>query len=222
MTPFAYSYSLPPSHDLLAPDARATPNPAQRQQAAVYERYLQSDPPGWWAANRVEQTNHYAGVVAIAAKAYMDAIGAAKFTVLERKTPGLLSKSTSGSGNYSRDDEYEPVVPGHPLAQIVEHPGGVDGVWSIQHECAYLTLQHILTGDAPAWTPVNSGGKPVRFYALTSALVTPQFAAGINPAYPKGAYRVTPYSTGGFYMGGALATGAILPGEEVARFREYH
>ena len=107
MTP-AYTLS---SHDLYAADARASPNPAQRQQAAVYERFLQSDPPGWWAANRYEQTNHYTGVVAIAAKAYMDAIGAAKFTVLERKTPGLVGKSTSGAGNYSRDDEYEPVDP---------------------------------------------------------------------------------------------------------------
>jgi 2'-5' RNA ligase len=196
------------------------PDPAAKLTSRLLQVTLSSDPPGYALSNRYEQTNHYTGVIYIALKAYMDSIGAAKFTVLERKPKGTVRKSL-GMGNYSRDDEYEPADPDHPLCQILEKPGGDDGVWSMGQECVYLTLQHMLTGDAPVWTPTNEDDRPVQFYSLTSALVSPMFNYA-NEQYPQGAYRVTPYTASGFYAGTALMTGAILPGEEVKRFRMPH
>jgi hypothetical protein len=196
------------------------PDPAAKLTSRLLQVTLSSDPPGYALSDRYEQTNHYTGVIYIALKAYMDSIGAAKFTVLERKSKGTVRKSL-GMGNYSRDDEYEPADPDHPLCQILERPGGDDGVWSMGQECVYLTLQHMLTGDAPVWTPTNEDDRPVQFYSLTSALVSPMFSYA-NEQYPQGAYRVTPYTASGFYAGSALMTGAILPGEEVKRFRMPH
>lgn len=207
---------------LLAGDPRATPGPEQRQQAALAQAVLERDPPGWWAADKYEQTSHLKGMVAISAKAYLDAIAGAKICVLEKKIAKKFEKS-AGSGNYSNDEEYEPIDPDHPLARVVEEPGGPNGEWNINQELEYLTLQYLLTGDAPAWTPVNDAGKPVRFFALVSALVQPLFAMGINEQYPNGAYRLMPYGGGSYFsMAGMLAAGAILPAEEVKRLREMH
>ena len=214
---------------MLLPDARSTPDEAQRRAAGALQLVLESDTPATesgygtgWGADRYQQTNHYRGVVAIAIQAYLDALSACKFTLLRKKSK-TLTKSASGGGNYARDDEYEPVGPDeHPLARVLEQPGGESGPWSIHQECTYLTLQYLLTGDAPVWTPCNRDGKPVRFFALTSALVHAQFGAGQNPQYPKGAYRVTPYGGSGFFAAGRLGSYALLPGEEVARLRAPH
>jgi len=221
-TPFTPAITLPSSLALFDPDARAKPSPSERVQSAVFQHVLEADPPGMWGANRAAQTNHDTGVIAIAAKAYLDAIGGSKIVVHERKVASKFLKSGS-AGIYARDDEYEPADPDCPLCQIIEQPGGEDGVWSMHQECAYLTLQHLLTGEAPAWTPCNDAGKPVRFFSLTSALVQPSIAMGVDARYPRGAYRVTPYAGGmGFYMAGQVGAYALLPGEEVARFREFH
>lgn len=206
---------------LLAGDPRATPGPEQRQQAALAQAVLERDPPGWWGGDRYEQTNHYTGVVGIAIKAYLDAIGGAKFT-LWRCKPKTVRKS-SHSGMLAHDDDYEPADPDHPLARVLEQPGGERGVWSMGQECTFLTLQHMLTGNAPAWTPFNDSDKPVRFFALTSALVQSLYGMGVNPQYPGGAYRLMPWAGGGYFsMGGMMSAGAILPAEEVPVFKDPH
>jgi hypothetical protein len=205
------------------PAARAKPSDADKRSAAGLQYLLQSDPPaqlGGWGGDRYEQLRHYRGVVAIAIRAYLDAVGGCKFNLLRRKA-ATVKKSTGGEGHYTRDDEYEPVEPGaHPLAEVLERPGGARGAWSMHEECAYLTLQHLLAGDAPAWTPVNAAGKPVRFFALVGATVSAQ--PGTSTEYPKGSYLVTSYNPGGFFAAGNLGTTARLPAEEVGRFRSLH
>lgn len=218
--------TLPSSLELLAPDARATPGPSERVQALVFQRASAADLPGQWAGDRYEQTNHLTGMVAVSAKAYTDAVVAGKYRVLERKKPAAMDgtyKKSAGIGHYAQDEEYEPADPDHPLCRLLEEPGGPDGAWTFADELEFLTLQFLLTGDAPAWTPCNADGKPVQFYALTSALTQPTIGAGIDTRWPKGAYRVLPYAgASGFYAGGTLLSGAILPGEEVHRLRERH
>ncbi len=216
---------------LLAPGARAQPDPQQKQAAAYLQLALSGDPIGQGYGNKSEQTSHFSGVIHLAIKAYMDSIGGARYRVFEKKTasqhvrsqPSVQKAMAAGQGAYVTDEDYEPADPEHPLCKVIEQPGGEDGVWSFGQECTYLTLQHMLTGDAPAYLPRNEAGKPVRFYALTSALLQTATPSGIDPRYPKGSYRVTPYGYSGVYAGGmGMATGAILPGEEVARFREPH
>ncbi len=210
---------LPPAAALLGTPSQ--PGPAERVSARVLQLGLQHQLPGFWAADKYAQTNHYTGLIRLVIQHYLDQIGGAKFCALKRK-PKTVKKSTSGVGQYSRDDEFEPLEDDHPLNAILKAPGGEDGVWSMGQECAFLTLQHWLTGDAPAWTPVNAAGLPVQFYSLTAATVQASFAAG-NPAYPNGSYLVTPYAGANlFYTAGMLATAARLPGEEVRFFRQYH
>lgn len=213
--------NLPAALRMLASDKPATPPPGDRQQSYVLQTVLEHDPPGSWAGDRYEQTNHCTGMVAVAAKAYLDAVAGAKVRVLERKRPTV--KKSAGVGHFTQDEEYEPVEYDHPLRQIIEQPGGPNGVWEFTQELEFLTLQYLLTGDAPVWCPHNDAGKPVRFFALTSALTQPMFGLGVNPVYPQGAYRVIPYSgLSTFYVGGQLASQAVLPAEEVGRLRELH
>lgn len=210
---------LPPAAALLGQPSQ--PGPAERVSARVLQLGYQHQLPGFWADDKFAQTNHYTGLIRLVIQHYLDQIGGAKFCALKRKRK-TVKKSTSGVGQYSRDDEFEPLDDDHPLSQILKAPGGEAGVWSMGQECAFLTLQHWLTGDAPAWCPVNAAGLPVQFYSLTAATVHAQFAAG-SAAYPNGSYRVTPYTGAGmFYAAGMLATTAVLPGEEVRFFRQYH
>jgi 2'-5' RNA ligase len=213
---------------LVASGARAEPGPAEQRQAWALQVMMRADAaaqgPGAWAGDRYAQTNHYTGAIALAAKPYLNAIRAAKFRMLKRKprrdgilSKAALTKSASGVGHYTRDEEYEPLDPDHPLCQVVERPNGPRGKWSLAREMAFLGLQYLLTGEAPAWAPCNDAGKPVQFYALVSALTQLQYGPGQSTAYPQGAYRVTPFTGSSFGLGGGLYSGALLPGEEVHR-----
>lgn len=204
----------------LAPDARAQPGPADRQTAWVSQQVLQHDPPGSWGSNRYQQVDHYTGMIAIAVKAYLDAVAAAKVTVMERKRTATVKKSL-GIGHYVTDERYEPADPECPVCRVVDEPGGPDGVWEFTQELEFLALQYLLTGDAPAWCPPNTDGKPTRFFALPAALVQPLYGLGQSPLYPKGAYRYLPSGgRGSMYLGGPVAMQTILAAEEVGRFRE--
>jgi hypothetical protein len=215
--------ALPPQFALLAPDTRARPTPAEQTQAGLLQLVLQAGTAqmGAWGADRYEQTNHLTGAIGLAVPPFLDACRGAKVTAYRRrKSPrdGAVAKSAGVLGHFARDEGYEPLDPDHPLARILERPNGEAGKWSMPRELAFLALQYMLTGDAPAWCPVNDAGKPVQFYALTSATTQLQIGAGVDARYPKGAYRVTPYSgTGSFGMAGGLYAGAVLPGEEVHR-----
>src|SRR5688572_13013347 len=176
----------------LASGQPSQPSQAERQQQWVYQVGLQVDttPFAGWAENRYEQANHYRDAVSLAIEPYLQALRASKFKVLKRKPvrDGIISKS-AGAGHHTRDEEFEPLDPDHPLCKIVARPNGDRGKWSMAREMAYLTLQYFLTGDAPAWTPVNGAGKPVQFYSLVSATTTLQIAPGADARYPHGAWR---------------------------------
>ena len=165
--------------EMLSPQARSHPGPADVRQTAVAQAYLRSDPPGQWAANKWEQTNHFIGPVSSCIEQYVKALNGAKITLFKRKA--VVKKSASGVGHISRDDKYEPVGPEeHPLARVLEQPGGDDGVWALSEELAFLAMQERLTGEAPAYCPRNIGGKPVQFYALTSALTQVMYLSLIH------------------------------------------
>jgi phage portal protein BeeE len=211
--------ALTPATRALAAGTPADPPPAHRVNSFALQVALQSDPPGWWAGNVWEQYANYQGAVAIAIEAYMTALKGAKYTVLRRKTK--VQKSLGGGqGIHSRDDDYEPVEPDHPLAQVLAEPSGEDGVWTMADEAAFIALQYQLTGTSFVWMPRNRDGKPVRLFGLTTGSITQTIAPG-NPMYPQGAYMVTPYVGNAGWMagGGMVAQTTPLPAEEVQRFR---
>lgn len=222
-TPFHPAITLPSSLELLASDAPSRPSPGERVASAALQLVMRSGSTaqlGAWGGDRWEQTNHYLGTIALAIQPYLNAARAAKFTVYKlanNPRDGFVKKALSAS-HYARDEDYEPLDPDHPLCRILARPNGARGKWSLAREAAFLTLQYMLTGDAPAWTPCNEAGKPVQFFALTSAGVQLQIPAGSDPRYPRGAYRVTPHVGGGsFGLAGGLYSQALLPAEEVAR-----
>ncbi|TXI06505.1 MAG: phage portal protein [Rhizobium sp.] len=198
----------------------AKPGPSDVLASRILQLGLQASPPGQWAANKYEQLNHFTGVVSIAIRPYLDALGGARFVVLEKKSRVL--KSVAGAGHSSRDDEYEPVDADHPLAHIIEHPGGEGGAWSMQQECAYLLLQKLLTGDAPMWMPVNEDGRPVQCFALTGASVQANASTGVSQTYPNGSYRVINALGNTMWFAGLGATSAVLPAEQLHFFRDPH
>lgn len=213
--------ALTPATRALAAGTPADPPPAHRINSFALQVALQSDPPGWWAGNVWEQYANYQGAVAIAIEAYMTALKGARCNVLRRKTNKVKKSLGGGQGNFSRDDDYEPVEADHPLSQVVLEPGGPSGVWGLPEEAAFLAIQNQLTGDGFIWTPFNRDGKPVRMFGLTTGSVTQSLPAG-SPQYPQGAWRVTPYMGGSSWFAGAGSTyaqTALLPGEEVHRFR---
>jgi len=218
--PGSYDASaLTPATRALAAGTPADPPPAHRINSFALQVALQSDPPGWWAGNVWEQYQNYQGAVAIAIEAYMTALKGAKYNVLRRKAK--VQKSLGGGqGIYSRDDDYEPVEPDHPLAQVLAEPSGEDGVWTMADEAAFIALQNQLTGTSFVWMPRNRDGKPVRLFGLTTGSITQTIAPG-NPMYPQGAYMVTPYVGNAGWMagGGMVAQSTPLPAEEVQRFR---
>lgn len=215
-------------YSMLLPDARSAPDEAQRRAAGALQFVLEGNPPsdygapysGGWSASRYEQILHFRNTVAVAIDVWLTGISSAKPTLYRRRTKRVV-KSVGGQGFVSRDDSYTPLDPDeHPLAKVLEQPGGENGTWSLRQEMTYLGLQYLLTDGAPAWVPHNADGKPVRFFALTSADLTWQIRAGQDQRYPKGAYRVTPMAgTSAFGVAGRLGTYALLPGEEVGWLR---
>jgi len=211
---------------MLMPDARSSPTPTDRQASGALQLVLEANPTSLyssygsgWSADRYEQLRHYRGIIFIALRAYRAAMGACKFTLLRRVKS--VKKSLAGPGQYSRDSEYQPVAGDeHLLAQILEQPGGPRGAQTMHDECGYLTMQHYLTGLAPAWAPHNADGKPVRFFALSSANMTQAIPMGSDPRYPKGAYRFSSWGANGMFVAGQLRSQATLPGEEVGFFTQ--
>lgn len=208
---------LPPAARLIG--RPATPGPADQVASRLIQLGLQRTPPGQWADNKYRQLEHFTGVVSMAVRPYLDAVSGARFVALQRKT---VRKAVAGAGHYSRDDEYEPIDPDHPLAQILENPGGPDGSWSMQQECSYLLLQKMLTGDAPAWLPVNEAGKPCQFFALTGASVQANIGVGQSAQYPNGSYRVLQAAGSTMWFAGLGATSAVIPAEQLHFLRDPH
>lgn len=218
--------TLPSSLAWLGSDAPAKPDPSQAVPRYVLQHTLPLNVGtgfsyGTGYGDRWAQSRAYKGAVALGIRPYQNACRAARFNVLEHGPRGF--GKSAGIGHYSRDEEYGPADPDHPLCKILANPNGRRGGWSMARECAYLATQFMLTGDAPAWCVPNGAGKPVQFYALTSATVQYESGPGISEYYPKGAYRVMPYAAGGsFGLNGGLYAGARLPAEEVHRLIDEH
>ena len=201
---------------------------AQRAAGLYLLEAQRANSPGPWTDNVEEQANHFDNVIYIAIRAIMDVIAGSTVTLQHHKP--RKGKSTFGPSSHvtkampnahamSHAEEWEPVND-HPICKMLKRPNVVDSFADLR---SYLTLQNRLTGIAPLWCVPSKGGKPVELWALPSALTVPLYQR--TPQYPQGAWRVQPY-----YLSGGLGyvpapysgTGAIVPGEEMARFTDPH
>lgn len=210
---------------------KADLDPVTRRQGAAYLSLLRKDPPGQSTANRLGQASHFNGVVSIAIKARMDLMGSCSFQVLKKRKSskgkstfgprGTVAKSIGSTQNQGRDEDYVPVDDlDFPLARMMSRPNPNETQGEL---AAKLVLQNCLTGVGPMWAVPNATGRPVELWSLKTPLIYPLWQN--SHQYPNGAWRVQPYSPGGWAGSmpmGLGATGAIIPGEEVKRFLEPH
>lgn len=202
-------------------DGRHERDPAERRQAAGLLAYRRMDPPGGWSDNRLLQSQKYSGVPYIAIQSILDLVGSCTYQIVRRKKNRPVKKALPTAHAQGSDEEYTPFDDlDHPLAKMVVRPNNQQTFGEL---CGDIVLQNRLTGVGPLWVLPNTGGKPVELWALKTALTYPLYA--VSERYPRGAWRVTPYATGGWsgsLPGGLSNTGGVIPGEEVARFRDRH
>lgn len=212
-------------------DGRHEADPVQRRQGAAMLAYRRSDPPGSWTDNRLLQSQKFTGVTYVAIQSILDLVGGCTYQVVRRKRKvvkatflpgGRVVKAMPTAHAQADDEEYTPFRDrDHPLGAVVARPNAHQTFGEL---CGDIVLQNRLTGVGPLWTVPNRAGKPVELWALKTALTYPIYQ--LSTMYPKGAWRVNPYGAAAGWMGmmpgGLSATGGIIPGEEVARFRERH
>ncbi|AMV25499.1 Phage portal protein [Gemmata sp. SH-PL17] len=206
-------------------------DPVQLQQGSLYLYSVRHPPPGSWTDNRLEQANHYRGLIFLALDAVQEAIASAavcceKQQRRDRTTfgAGAVSyvKALSETGGAGSDEDYAPVHD-HPLAELINCPNKHDTFGSL---LSYGTMQWGLTGNGPFWfVPGKNHNRPVELYPLVEPLLQVNSAPSLQ--YPEGSWRVTPYypnGTGWAYGGLAnrVAYSAILPGAEVRKMQSPH
>lgn len=208
--------------------ARREPDPARRSAAVLLDTFRR-DPPGAWSDNRQVQAQKFRGVPYVAIRAIMDLFGSCTTQVVRRKKNrnkstfgpgGAVAKALPTAGAQSRDEEYTPFTDlGHPLPRLIARPNGSETFGELG---AKLILQNRLTGVGPLWKVPNAKGQPVELWPLKTPATYPLYA--FSAQYPEGAWRVTPFSPSGWAgaVGRIGSSGAILPGEEVARFSDPH
>jgi len=216
------------------PDARAKPPRADVVTAANYRDLLHRDPPGGTTDNRWRQVRQgYRGVPYVAIRAIMDLVGGASANVMRRKKNprarvtfgpgGAVAKSTPLGHQQGRDEDSVPLDDyDHPAARLVRCPNPNE---SFGEFLAKVVLQNRLTGVGPVWKVGSklAPEKPVELWALRTPLMYPLYQ--LSGQYPHGAWRVMPYSQPGglgVLPAGLGATGALIPGEDVARFLDPH
>lgn len=200
-------------------------DPGQHQAAAWMLDTFRRQPPGAWSDNRWEQVAHYRDVIYVAIRSIMDLISGADFCVSRKKRKSknrtTFMKSGGATQAHGRDEDYIPFEDyDHPLARLTRRPNEVETMGEL---AAKLVLQNRLTGVAPLWCVPNNAGRPVELWALKVALLQPLYQQSL--LYPHGAWRVTPYTQGGwsgFLPGRIGSAGAVLPGEEVKRWMDPH
>jgi phage portal protein BeeE len=211
------------SHDILP--ARSSPDEGQRSTGYALLETLRRDPPGAWATNRWEQVQHYNDVIYIAIRRIMDLVGGSSFEIYRRKrqktNKTTFSKSVVTSQTQGRDEDYIPFQDrDHPLHKLITRPNPVDTFGEIASK---IVLQNRLTGVGPLWSVPNAAGKPVELWPLRTPMMLPLWQW--TKQYPRGAWRVVPYSNAGWSSAlplGMGVSGAILPAEEVVRFMDPH
>ena len=210
-------------------DGRAS-DPVQREPGARFLAALRADPPAGQTDNRFLQSQRYTGVPYAAINAVLSLVEGCTYSVVRRKRkrtakslflPGHVYKGTPTPHAHAHDEAYTPFEDvGHPLAAMVTHPNNEQTFGELTGD---LVLQNRLTGVGPLWAVPNTAGRPVELWALKTALTYP--LASISQRYPQGAWRVTPFASAGWagtMPTGLSAAGAVIPGEEVKRFRDRH
>ncbi len=214
------------------PAARAKPGKADFVTAAAFRDTLERNAPGSWSDNRLRQVEHFRSVPYIAIRAIMDLVGGASYQLLRRnrkpkgKTtfgPNVVAKSANKGQSQGRDEDYTPFEDyDHPLSQLIRKPNPNE---SMGEFAARVVLQNRLTGVGPVWKIGSEANpaKPVQLWALRTPFLYPLYQ--VTSQYPRGAWRINPYRSPG-WMGmlpaGLGAAGAVIPGEDVARFIDPH
>jgi hypothetical protein len=195
-------------------------NDSDRQARWFFLSGQRQPPPGAWTDNRLAQSQHYTGVIYLALNAVVEAMAAAIVWVEQR----LERKAYTGAGSAGDDEDYTPIDPSHPLADIVARPNPQETFPSL---LSYMALQWGLTGNAPVWfVPGAKHGRPVELYALPEAVMQPLLSPGVSD-YPQGAWLVMPYYPSGFAwawgsMAAMFSRRVILPAEEVHKLQAPH
>lgn len=187
---------------------------------------LRRDVQGQWSDNRLEQSNHYKGVIYIAVQAIMDALLSTTVQInrkhrrFNQTSLRLLEKALPTPAANSEDEQFRPFDdPGHSLVKLIETPNRTD---TFNELLAQLVLQYYLTGSGLMWANPNDLGVPAELYVLPTALCYPQPA---TPDYPEGWWRVQQYYPSGGY--GILPSpmaggGAAVDGRDILRFKNPH
>jgi phage portal protein BeeE len=189
-----------------------------RVVAATLLETLRRDTPGFPTDNRYEQSRHLRGIPYVAVRAIYDWLGSATVVVTEPTRRRPVRKALRSPSPQSRDQDYTPVRPDHPLARLFEWVNDTD---TFPQFMAQWVIQLEMTGNVYVWTPANASGRPSSMWILPTALCTP-----IHPSrdYPDGAWRVNLAAAGGWMpvMGRMGALQAILHPSEVLHYRLPH
>ncbi len=213
---------------------RKKPNDAFAAGTIALADQFRRDVAGQWTDNRLEQANHYRGIIYIAIRALMDAVLSSSIqinrkhrkyhtTSLRRQEKGYESeeqKAMPTPHQNSQDEQFRPFDdPDHSLVKLVDIPNRTE---TFNELLAQIVLQYHLTGSGLLWGNPNNFGVPAELYVLPTALCYPQPA---DPNYPEGWWRVTQYYPSGGYglLPSPLAGGgAPIDGRDVFVFKNPH
>jgi len=207
-------------------------DPNQLRGAAAVLRGFRGQFPSQTFDNAYAQVDAFKGVIFTAIKPISSLFASSTYSAVRRTRRnrhkstfgpnGAFAKALPAAHQHARDDEYVPLDdPDHPLAKLLERPNRTETFGGLARK---LAEQYLLTGIAPMWVVPSRAGKPVELWALKTPTTVP--VAAQAHLYPDGAWRVTPHFAAGWsygLVGGRIgAAGAILPGNEVARFMDPH
>jgi hypothetical protein len=201
---------------------------------------LRRDVSGAWTDNRLEQVNHYRGVIYVAIRALMDAMlsstiqinkkhrkyHATNLMLLERGeyeddfSPTAVQKSLPGASDHREGEQHRPFDdPDHSLVKLIDIPNRTE---TFNELLAQLVMQYQLTGSGLLWANPNSLGVPGELYVLPTALC---YAQPPTSDYPEGWWRVAQYyPSGGYGMLPSPISGGGVPvdARDVLVFKNPH
>lgn len=220
---------MPESRDELpsAYDPRKRNRAKMSPSAQVLLQNLRADPPGQPSDNRLQQSQHYKGVIYVAIKALVDAISAATIKVTKKRLQhsgllkrGTVTKAMPTPGTMPDDQDQETITDKrHSLVQLIDMPNKQDTFADLLTD---LIIQNALTGTGLLWANPDQNNLPAELYVLPTALCWPQ---PISPEYPKGSWLVTQYYQSGIFgnvPSAVTGAGARVDGRDIWRFKNRH
>lgn len=195
--------------------------------SVVLADQLRRDVPGQQTDNRLEQSQHYRGVIYIAIRALMDALLSSTIQINRKHrryhatSLRRLEKALPTPHANTQDEQFRPFDdPDHSLVKLVDQPNRSE---TFNEILAQMAMQYMLTGSALLWA--NPGERipvPRELYVLPTALC---YAQPPQPNYPEGWWRVTQFYPAGGY--GILPSpiaggGAPVDGRDIFRFKNPH